>query len=221
MRPNGLDDLPEYKVNIDWERAGALGLSVTDINDTISTAWGSDYVNDFVERGRVKRVYVQADANYRMQPEHLERWYVRNNEGNMVPFSAIATAQWTYGSPRLERYNTFPAVNIWGEAAPGKSSGEAMNDDGGDSLETTLGIGFEWTGLSYQERLAGAQAPALYAFSILVIFLCLAALYESWSIPFANMLMLPLGYSAQRWPLRCGVCQMMFTSRSGSSPLSD
>jgi len=193
VRPNGLDDLPEYKVDIDWERAGALGVSVADINDTISTAWGSDYVNDFVERGRVKRVYVQADANYRMQPEHLERWYVRNNEGNMVPFSAIATAQWTYGSPRLERYNAFPSINIWGEAAPGRSSGEAMSAMEEIASKLPSGIGFEWTGLSYQERLAGAQAPALYAFSILVIFLCLAALYESWSIPFSNMLMLPLG----------------------------
>jgi len=193
VRHNGLDDVPEYNVNIDRERAGVLGISMADINDTLSTAWGSAYINDFVEKGRVKRVYVQADANYRMQPEHLDRWYVRNHAGNMVPFSAIAKAQWTYGSPRLERYNSFPSINIWGEPAPGKSSGGAMSAMEEIVSKLPQGIGFEWTGLSYQERLAHGQALALYTFSIVVIFLCLAALYESWSIPFAIMLILPLG----------------------------
>ncbi|MCX7018117.1 MAG: efflux RND transporter permease subunit [Candidatus Sumerlaeota bacterium] len=193
VRPNGLDDLPEYNVRIDWQRAGAQGISVTDINDTLSTAWGGAYVNDFINRGRVKRVYIQGDAPFRMQLEHLDRWYVRNNTGSMVPFSSVATGEWGYGSPNLQRYNSFSSVNIWGEAAPGKSSGDAMKAMEEMAAKLPPGIGYEWTGLSLQERIAGAQAPALYAFSILVIFLCLAALYESWSIPFSIMLILPLG----------------------------
>jgi hydrophobe/amphiphile efflux-1 (HAE1) family protein len=193
VRPNGLDDLPEYNVRIDKERAGAQGISFDDINDTLSTAWGGSYVNDFMNNGRVKRVYIQSDADYRMQIEHLDRWYVRNSKGDMVPFSSIATGEWGYGSPNLQRYNAFPAVNILGEAAAGKSSGDAMKAIEEMASKLPKGIGYEWTGLSLQERMAGTQAPALYAFSILVIFLCLAALYESWSIPFAIMLVLPLG----------------------------
>jgi hydrophobe/amphiphile efflux-1 (HAE1) family protein/NodT family efflux transporter outer membrane factor (OMF) lipoprotein len=193
VRPNGLNDLPEYDVRVNWERAGAQGVSVAAINDTLSTAWGSTYVNDFMNNGRVKRVYMQGDARYRMQPEHLDRWYVRNNRGGMVPFSAFATAEWGYGSPQLERYDSFPSMNILGQAAEGVSSGEAMKAIEDIASKLPKGIGYEWTGLSYQERQASAQATALYAFSVLVIFLCLAALYESWYIPFAILLVLPLG----------------------------
>jgi multidrug efflux pump len=193
VRPNGQEDTPEFKLDIDNERAGALGLSIADIHDTLSTAWGSAYVNDFIDKGRVKRAYLQADAKYRMQPEDLDRWYVRNNAGAMVPFSAFATAHWTYGSPRLERYNGFPSAEIMGQAAPGKSSGDAMKAMEEMAAQLPTGIGFEWTGLSYQERMTGSQAPALYAISILVVFLCLAALYESWSIPFSVLLVFPLG----------------------------
>ncbi len=193
VRPNGQDDTPEFKLDIDNERAGALGLSIADISDAVSTAWGSAYVNDFIDKGRVKRVYLQADANYRMQPEDLDKWYIRNNAGTMVPFSAFATAHWTYGSPRLERYNGIPSAEILGQSAPGMSSGDAMKAMEEMAGKLPAGIGFEWTGLSYQERMSGSQAPALYAISILVVFLCLAALYESWSIPFSVMLVVPLG----------------------------
>ncbi len=193
VRPNGLDDRSEYNLNIDWNRAGAQGISVAEINDTLATAWGGAYVNDFVNNGRVKRVYLQGDALFRMQPEDLSKWYVRNSVGAMVPFSSFAEGQWTYGAPSLQRYNSFPSVNILGEAAPGRSTGDAMKAMEEIAAKLPSGIGYEWTGLSLQERLAGAQAPVLYAFSILVIFLCLAALYESWSIPFAIMLVLPLG----------------------------
>ena len=193
VRPNGLDDQPEYNVRIDWERAGAQGISVDDINDTLSTGWGGSYVNDFVNQNRVKKVFVQGDAPYRMQLEDLDRWYVRNASGEMVPFSSFATGEWGFGSPNLQRYNSFPSINLFGEAAPGKSTGRAMDAMDDMIAELPKGIGHEWTGLSLQERQAGAQAPALYAFSVLVIFLCLAALYESWSIPFAVMLVLPLG----------------------------
>jgi hydrophobe/amphiphile efflux-1 (HAE1) family protein len=193
VRPNGLDDQPEYNVRIDWERAGAQGISVDDINDMLSTGWGGSYVNDFVNQNRVKKVFVQGDAPYRMQLEDLDRWYVRNASGEMVPFSSFATGGWGFGSPNLQRYNSFPSINLFGEAAPGKSTGRAMDAMDDMIAELPKGIGHEWTGLSLQERQAGAQAPALYAFSVLVIFLCLAALYESWSIPFAVMLVLPLG----------------------------
>jgi len=193
VRPNGLDDQPEYNVRIDWIRAGAQGISVAAINDTLSTAWGAAYVNDFINKGRVKRVYIQGDADFRMQLEDLDRWYVRNSAGNMVPFSSFATGQWGYGSPNLQRYNSFSSVNIWGEPVPGKSTGDAMKAMEDMASKLPQGIGFEWTGLSLQERQSSAQAPLLYAFSVLVIFLCLAALYESWAIPIANMLMLPLG----------------------------
>jgi multidrug efflux pump len=193
VRPNGMEDTPQYNVDIDYEKAMALGISVSDINTTLSTAWGSNYVNDFVHEGRIKKVYLQADAPFRMQPEDIKQWYVRNGGGEMVPFSAFTSGHWSFGSPRLERFNGNPAVEIMGEAAAGKSSGDAMATI--DKLVSQLpsGFGYEWTGTSYQEQQSGSQAPALYAISILVVFLCLAALYESWSVPFSVMLAVPLG----------------------------
>ncbi|MEI7670882.1 MAG: efflux RND transporter permease subunit [Deltaproteobacteria bacterium] len=193
VRPNGLEDVPEYRIDVDWEKAGALGVPITSIQNTISAAFGSAYVNDFIQGGRVKRVFVQADAPYRMLPSDLERLHVKNNAGKMVPFSSFATGHWTSGSPKLERFNGFPSLNIQGEAAPGRSSGEAMQAMEGFVRKLPQGIGFDWTGLSYQERQAGSHAAPLYAFSILVIFLCLAALYESWPIPISILLALPLG----------------------------
>ena len=168
-------------------------MAIRDINSVLSTAWGSTYVNDFIQNGRVKKVYVQADARFRMLPEDINRWYVRNEQGAMVPFSAFSTAHWHYGSPRLERYNGIPSVEIMGQAAPGISTGEAMDQMEQLAAKLPAGIGYEWTGLSYEEKRAGAQAPALYAISLLVVFLAVAALYESVTIPFVNMLMLPLG----------------------------
>jgi HAE1 family hydrophobic/amphiphilic exporter-1 len=193
VRPNGLEDVPEYRVDVDWEKAGALGVPIASIHETISAAFGSAYVNDFIQGGRVKRVYVQADAPYRMLPKDLEKLYVRNNAGKMVPFASFASGHWTSGSPKLERFNGFPSLNILGEAAPGRSSGEAMAAMEGFVKKLPPGIGFDWNGLSYQERQAGAQTAPIYAFSILVIFLCLAALYESWPIPLSILLALPLG----------------------------
>ncbi|WP_031520402.1 multidrug efflux RND transporter permease AcrD [Siccibacter colletis] len=193
VRHNGLDDSPQLQIDIDQRKARALGVSIDDINDTLQTAWGSSYVNDFMDRGRVKKVYVQAAAKYRMLPDDITRWYVRNNQGGMVPFSAFATSHWETGSPRLERYNGYAALQIVGEAAPGVSTGTAM--DVMENLVSQLpgNFGLEWTAMSYQERLSGAQTPALYALSLLVVFLCLAALYESWSVPFSVMLVVPLG----------------------------
>jgi len=193
VRPNGLEDVPEYRIDVDWEKAGALGVPISSIHNTISAAFGSAYINDFIQGGRVKRVYAQADAPYRMLPEDLEKLYVRNSAGKMVPFSSFASGHWTSGSPKLERYNGFPSINIQGESAPGRSSGEAMAAMEDFVKKLPHGIGFDWTGLSYQERQSGAQAAPLYAFSILVIFLCLAALYESWPIPVSILLALPLG----------------------------
>ncbi len=193
VRPNGQDDSPQFKLDIDDVRAGALGVSQADINSVLATAWGSSYVNDFIENGRVKKVYLQSDAKYRMLPEDIGRWYVRNSSGAMVPFSAFATARWQYGSPRLERYNGIPSVEVMGQAAPGISTGEAMAEMEKMAAKLPPGVGYEWTGLSYEEKNAGAQAPALYAISLLVVFLSVAALYESWTIPFVNLLMLPLG----------------------------
>ncbi|MDD3471882.1 MAG: efflux RND transporter permease subunit [Syntrophaceae bacterium] len=193
VRPNGMNDVPEYRIDIDWEKAGALGVNISTIHQTIAAAFGSAYVNDFIQGGRVKRVYLQADAPFRMMPSQLDRLYVRNSEGKMTPYSSFASGHWTSGSPKLERYNGFPSINIWGEAAPGRSSGEAMQAMEEIVAKLPQGIGFDWTGLSFQERLAGTQTGPLYAFSILVIFLCLAALYESWPIPFAILLTLPLG----------------------------
>ena len=197
VRPNGQEDTPQYRIMIDQAQAGAMGVNISDINSTMSTAWGGSYINDFIDRGRVKKVYVQGEANARMMPEDLNKWYVRNNQGTMVPFSAFATGEWTYGSPRLERYNGIASVNIQGTPAPGVSSGDAMI-----AMEEIIaklpsmglpGYDYEWTGLSLEERESGAQAPFLYALSLLIVFLCLAALYESWSIPFSVLLVVPLG----------------------------
>ena len=193
VRPNGLEDTPEFKLSVDQERAEILGATISDINDTIAIALGSSYVNNFIDRGRVKKVYVQADAPYRMLPKNLNDWYVRGIKGQMVPFSEFNTAHWQFGSPRLERYNGLPSMEILGEAAPGKSSGDAMNLMEHLASKLPAGVGFDWTGMSYQERLSGDQAPSLYAISLLVVFLCLAALYESWSIPFSVILVVPLG----------------------------
>lgn len=193
VRPNGLDDTPQLQVNVDHAKAGAMSLSVADINTGLSSAWGSAYVDDFVHEGRVKKVYLQADAPFRMLPEHLNEWWVRNSQGEMVPFSAFANAEWSYGSPRLERYNGLPAMQINGAAAPGVSSGVAMAAMEELIAKLPDGVGFSWSGLSFEERLAGGQAPALYALSILAVFLALATLYESWSVPFSVMLVVPLG----------------------------
>ncbi|MFO0753621.1 MAG: efflux RND transporter permease subunit [Thermodesulfovibrionales bacterium] len=193
VRPNGQDDAPQFKLDIDDVRAGSLGISLAEVNNVLATAWGGSYVSDFIQNGRVKKVYLQADARYRMLPEDINRWYVRNVKGEMVPFSAFSTARWEYGSPRLERYNGIPSVEIMGQAAPGVSTGEAMAEMEKMAGQLPPGIGYEWTGLSYEEKQAGKQAPALYAISLLVVFLSVAALYESWTIPFVNLLMLPLG----------------------------
>ncbi|SAX74771.1 RND efflux system [Klebsiella variicola] len=193
VRPNGLEDTPQFKLDVDQEKAQALGVSLSDINETISAALGGYYVNDFIDRGRVKKVYVQADAHFRMLPSDINNMYVRSANGEMVPFSAFVTSRWIYGSPSLERYNGLPSMEILGEASPGKSTGEAMALMEQLASKLPSGIGYDWTGMSYQERLSGNQAPALYAISLIVVFLCLAALYESWSIPFSVMLVVPLG----------------------------
>ncbi len=193
VRPNGLEDVPEYRVDVDWERAGAQSLPITAIHTTISAAFGSAYVNDFVQGGRVKRVFVQADAPYRMLPKDLEKLYVRNTVGQMVPFASFASGRWTSGAPKLERFNGFPSINIWGEPAPGRSSGEAMRAMEEITTRLPQGVGYDWTGLSYQERQAAAQTGLLYTFSILIVFLFLAALYGKWDVPIAVLLILPLG----------------------------
>ncbi|MCF2899091.1 efflux RND transporter permease subunit [Pseudoalteromonas sp. OFAV1] len=193
VRPNGQEDKPELELDIDLAKAEALGLTQADINNTLSTAWGSRYVNDFIDRGRVKKVYLQGTPESRMVPEDLDKWYVRNANGDMVPFTAFAQSYWTYGSPRLERYNGFSAMEIQGAAAPGYSTGQAMAEVEKMVKKLPPGVAFEWTGISYEERLSGGQAPLLYALSLLVVFLCLAALYESWSVPAAVMLIVPLG----------------------------
>ncbi|MDI4238286.1 efflux RND transporter permease subunit [Bradyrhizobium sp. Arg237L] len=192
-RPNGQEDEPQYSVDIDQEKASALGLTLSDINTALSTAWGSDYVNDFIDRGRVKKVYLQSDTNFRMQPDDVARWFVRNSAGGMVPFSAFASGHWTFGSPRLERYNGSSAVEIQGDSAAGVSSGAGMDEI--DNLVAKLPAGYrhEWTGLSAQERLSSNQAASLYSISMVVVFLCLAALYESWSIPLVVLLAVPIG----------------------------
>ncbi|HCC1012198.1 TPA: efflux RND transporter permease subunit [Salmonella enterica subsp. enterica serovar Paratyphi C] len=193
VRPNGLEDTPQFKLDVDQEKAQALGVSLSDINETISAALGGYYVNDFIDRGRVKKVYVQADAQFRMLPGDINNLYVRSANGEMVPFSTFSSARWIYGSPRLERYNGMPSMELLGEAAPGRSTGEAMSLMENLASQLPNGIGYDRTGMSYQERLSGNQAPALYAISLIVVFLCLAALYESWSIPFSVMLVVPLG----------------------------
>jgi len=194
VRPNGLEDTPQMKLEIDQEKVGALGLSMADVNNTLSAAWGSSYVNDFIDRGRVKKVFLQADAPFRMLPSDIDRWYVRNSSGTMVAFGAFASANWVSGSPRLERYNGSPSVEILGMALPGSlSSGQALDLVEKHVAQLPKGIGFEWTGVSRQEREAGGRAALLYSVSILVVFLCLAALYESWAIPVSVILVVPLG----------------------------
>jgi hydrophobe/amphiphile efflux-1 (HAE1) family protein len=193
IRPNGLDDEPQYQLDIDWEKASALGLSIAAISDTLAAGWGSTYVNQFIDRGRVKKVFVQGAADSRMLPQDLDRWYVRNGTGQMVPFSAFSGAHWTYGSPKLERYNGSASLEFLGAPKPGKSSGDALKAMEALVAQMPKGIGFDWTGLSYEERLSGSQAPMLYAVSLTIVFLCLAALYESWSIPVAVLLVVPLG----------------------------
>jgi multidrug efflux pump len=193
VRANGLDDEPQYLVTIDWEKASALGLTIADINNTLSAAWGSQYVNDFVDRGRVKRVFIQGDAPSRMLPQDLTNWYVRNSKLQMVPFSAFSDANWGFGSPKLERFNGVPSVEILGAPVAGVSTGTALDTIQRLAKQLPPGFDVQWTGLSFEERLSGSQAPALYAISLVVVFLCLAALYESWSIPVAVMLVVPLG----------------------------
>src|SRR5699024_4115482 len=193
VRANGLRDEPQYQLIIDDEEARTMGLSLTDINQTLSTAWGSSYVNDFIDRGRVKKVFMQAEPDARMNPEDLQKWYVRNDQGEMIPFSSFARGEWTYGSPKLSRYNGVPAMEILGSPTPGYSSGDAMQAVEELAQQLPAGVGLSWTGLSYEERLSRGQAPAFYALSLLVVFLCLAAMYESWSIPFSVMLVVPLG----------------------------
>jgi len=193
VRPNGMEDVPQFRIDVDWEKTGAMGIPLSSIHNTIAAAFGGSYVNNFIQAGRVKKVFVQGDAPSRMLPQHLDKLYVRNAAGQMTPFASFASTRWATGSPRLERFNGFPSMNIWGEPAPGRSSGEAMQAMEEITAKLPQGIGFDWSGLSYQERMAKAQAPLLYAFSILVIFLCLAALYESWPIPIAILLALPLG----------------------------
>ncbi len=193
VRPNGMNDVAEYHIDVDWDKAGALGIPIKSIHNTIAAAFGSAYVNDFIQAGRIKKVYAQVDAPYRMLPQDLKKLYVRNSMGKMVPFSSFASGRWATGSPKLERFNAFPSINLWGEPAPGHSTGEAMAAMEELISKLPQGIGYDWTGLSYQERQGGSMAGLLYAFSIFAIFLCLAALYESWPIPIAILLCMPLG----------------------------
>src|SRR5581483_2282268 len=193
LRPNGLDDEPQYQLDIDWERASALGIPVTAISNSLAAGWGSSYINQFIDRGRVKKVFIQGEASTRMLPQDLDRWYVRNSTGQMIPFSAFSSAHWSYGSPKLERYNGSASLEFLGAPAPGRSSGEALTAMEKLATQLPKGVGYDWTGLSYEERLSGSQAPLLYILSLTVVFLCLAALYESWSIPVAVLLVVPLG----------------------------
>ena len=193
VRPNGQDDTPQFRIDVDNQKAAALGLSVANINTTLAAAWGGQYIDDFIDRGRIKRVYIQSDAPFRMTPEDFRLWSVRGSDGKMVPFSAFATAHWEYGSPRLERYNGVSAVEVQGEGAAGVSSGDAMAEIERLAAQLPPGFGIEWTALSYQEREAGSQTAILYTLSLLIVFLCLAALYESWSVPTAVLLVAPLG----------------------------
>jgi multidrug efflux pump len=193
VRPNGLNDEPQFTYDIDREKVGAFRLTIADVNNTLSAAWGSAYVNDFIDRGRIKKVFIQGDAPSRMLPQDFDAWYVRNSLGEMVPFSAFARGSWTYGSPKLERYDGTPSIEIQGAPAPGLSTGVAMAEMEKLAAKLPPGIAYDWTGLSFEEKRAGSQAGSLYAISLAVVFLCLAALYESWSIPFAVMLVVPLG----------------------------
>ncbi|MEO8896009.1 MAG: efflux RND transporter permease subunit, partial [Rhizomicrobium sp.] len=193
VRPASLDDTQQLHIDIDQEKANTLGVATTDIDSTLSTAWGGSFINNFIDRNRVKRVYMQGDAPYRMSPDDLNRWYVRSNTGTMAPFSSFATASWALGPATLNRFNGFPSIEIQGQGAPGISSGTALQEMDALFKKLPQGISYELTGLSFQEQQSGAQAPALYALSILIIYLCLAALYESWAIPLSVMLVIPLG----------------------------
>jgi multidrug efflux pump len=193
VRPASLDDSQQLHIDVDQQKANALGIATTDINSTLSAAWGGTFVNNFIDRARVKRVYMQGDAPYRMSPDDLNRWYVRGQSGSMAPFSSFATVTWKLGPASLTRYNGFPSIEIQGQGAPGVSSGTALAEMDKLIKQLPPGIGYELTGLSFQEQLSGAQAPALYALSILIIYLCLAALYESWAIPLSVILVIPLG----------------------------
>lgn len=193
LRPNGLDDEPQYQLDIDWEKASALGVPVSTISNSLAAGWGSSYINQFLDRGRVKKVFIQGDLGTRMLPQDLDRWYVRNSAGQMIAFSTFANAHWTYGSPKLERYNGSASLEFLGAPGQGKSSGDALQAMEKLAAKMPKGIGFDWTGLSYEERLSGSQAPLLYAASLAIVFLCLSALYESWSIPAAVILVVPLG----------------------------
>jgi multidrug efflux pump len=192
-RHNGQADSPQFRLDIDFRKAGSLGVEVGDVNATIQAAWGGQYIDDFIDRGRVKRVYIQADAPFRMSPEDFRLWSVKNNEGEMVPLSSFVSSHWEYGPPQLARYNGVPATEIQGQPAAGVSSGDAMTEIEAIIAGLPAGFGIEWTGLSYQERQAGTQTPLLYSLSILMVFLCLAALYESWSIPTSALIVAPLG----------------------------
>jgi multidrug efflux pump len=193
VRPASLDDAQQLHIDIDQEKSNALGVSTSDIDSTLSAAWGGAFVNNFIDRDRVKRVYMQGDAPYRMAPEDLNRWYVRSGTGTMAPFSSFARASWTLGPTSLTRFNGFPAIEMQGQGASGVSSGTALAEMDKLFKQLPSGIGYELTGLSYQEQQSGAQAPALYALSIIIIYLCLSALYESWTIPLSVMLVIPLG----------------------------
>jgi multidrug efflux pump len=194
VRANGINDNPTYKIDIDREKANAFGVNLTDVDQTFSIAWGSQYVNNFLDTdGRIKRVYVQADAPFRMNPDDLRSLYVRNAAGSMVPFTSFANGSWSYGSPKLERYNGVSSVEIQGQAAPGKSAGEAMAVMEGLAKKLPAGIGYEWTGTSLQQQQSGSQAPFLYGLSVLVVFLSLAALYESWTVPISVIMVVPIG----------------------------
>jgi multidrug efflux pump len=193
VRPASLDDTQQLHISIDQEKANTLGVATTDIDSTLSTAWGGSFVNNFIDHDRVKRVYMQGDASYRMAPEDLNRWYVRSNTGTMAPFSSFATASWALGPATLTRYNGLPSIEIQGQGSPGVSSGTALQEMDKLFKKLPQGIGYELTGLSFQEQQSGAQAPSLYALSILIVYLCLAALYESWAIPLSVMLVIPLG----------------------------
>jgi hydrophobe/amphiphile efflux-1 (HAE1) family protein len=193
VRPNGLNDVPQYSLEINYNKASALGIDPSDIVTTLTTAWGSSYINEFLDNGKTKKVYVQGDAEHRMLPEDVGKWFVRNKNGDMVSFNSFTEGKWTYGSPSLERFNGVSSINIQGSAAPGVSSGVAMQEMEKMAASLPKGIGVTWSGLSYEEREATGNSSSLYILSMLIVFLSLAALYESWSIPFSVMLVIPFG----------------------------
>jgi HAE1 family hydrophobic/amphiphilic exporter-1/multidrug efflux pump len=193
IRPNALEDAAQYNLDIDWRKAGAMGVSADDVAQLLQIAWAGAYVNDFLDRGRIKRVYVQGEPGARSTPEDIDRWRVRNETGGLVPFANFADGEWRYGPQQLTRYNGVPAMQLQGSPAPGVTTGEAMAEI--ERIAAALPPGFDiaWTGLSLEERESGAQAPLLYALSLMAVFLSLAALYESWAVPFAVMLAMPIG----------------------------